>query len=703
MTDDRRQRIIVVPTFAFKIRNPKSEIRNRHWRFYRLIAAVSLALLLVLSLLGPLTPTAPDVATLTTPRIDGSSPTDEREVFPYLPLLERQGDNPNSTWPDISEVLNFDPASDRVRRAIVSSIYAATTSLNQTIAELGLPSKPDPDTLSGIELTYQGLAEGEERPRGVNGLAAMKLVRSLNVTGPRRTEYERDAIDEFQLAAGDAPDTWQFTYNWALANYLVGNYFAAYEGMKSVIDKAEVQYNLLPQFWVGVAALRAGDPGEAIVRLTPVLDKRAPVGSNEALVSLYTRLNTLGREALGDAQWANRDPAAAYRTYFDALRTSNGNTGSGPYGKWLRVGLQQRGYESLLDDMSTLLNTSDALNKDARIHHDRARLLIFLGRGGEAMQEYRRAVELGENDPPLFISYGQALASQGDYNGALGRAQDAIRGLGFDPATIDLKGVARTAADSTSILKDVETSQYLLDANLLRARVFGRQGNTAGLASLVQGITQEAPSLSPTEGGLLLLYGAFANEAGGQNAQARENFSSAWEKLKGLPPGTPGRAAALTGLARTTASTQSVEAALDLLKSNNYDPVSPPTTVATDADAPDILDIGSKLLSQAGRSKEAANTKRVSAVTRNLRDARSLSGVGRQLWTYNGTSVPADAILSAADAERAVGGDASLAVMRYKQAYGLAPRSPLRGTTWEYCMLNRVIRDAPTSTCARRG
>jgi tetratricopeptide (TPR) repeat protein len=501
----------------------------------------------------------------------------------------------------------------------------------------------------------------------------MKLVRSLNVTGLRRTEYERDAIDEFQLAAGDAPDTWQFTYNWALANYLVGNYFAAYEGMKSVIDKAEVQYNLLPQFWVGVAALRAGDPGEAIVRLTPVLDKKAPVGSNEALVSLYTRLNTLGREALGDAQWANRDPAAAYKTYLDALRTSNGNTGSGPYGKWLRVGLQQRGYESLLDDMSTLLNTSDALGKDARIHHDRARLLTFLGRGGEAMQEYRRAVELGENDPPLFISYGQALASQGDYTGALGRAQDAIRGLGFDPATIDLKGVARTAADSTSILKDVETSQYLLDANLLRARVFGRQGNTSGLASLVQGITQEAPSLSPNEGGLLFLYGAFANEAGGQNAQARENFSSAWEKLKGLPPGTPGRAAALTGLARTTASTQSVDAALDLLKSNNYDPVSPPTTVATDADAPDILDIGSKLLSRAGRSKEAANTIRVSAVTRNLRDARLLSGVGRQLWAYNGTLVPADAILSAADAERAAGGDTSLAVMRYKQAYGLAP------------------------------
>ena len=668
----RRPRIQVQDTKSARVARVEGAGSSK-LEMHRLIAAIALALLLVLSILGPLTPTAPDIATFTTPRINGAVSSDEREIFPYLPLAVRQGANPASVWPDISAVLSFDPASDRVRRAVVSGIYASSSgNIDQTIAETGLASRPDPETLSAIELDYQGMAEGDQRPRGVNGLAAMKLVRSLNVTGQKRTEYERDAIDEFQSASGMDKETWQFTYNWSLANFLVGNYSAAFEGMKSVVADAEAEYRLLPQFWVGVSALRAGDPGEAIVRLTRVINTQPPAGSNEALLRLYAQLNTLSREALGDAQWANRDPASAYKTYFDVLRT--GTTGSGPYSKWLRLGLQQRGYEGLLGDMSTLLGASDALNKDARLHHDRARLLTFLGRVDEAMPEYRRAVELGENDPLLLISYGQALASQGDYNAALSRAQDAIRGLGYDPATVNLTSVARVAADGTTPLNDVEIAQNLLDANLLRARVFGRQGNTGALANLVQGITQEAPSLSPTEGGLLLLYGAFANEAGGQAAQARDQFNSAWDRLKGLPAGTAGRAAALVGLARTTAATQSVTAALDLLKANNYDPVAPPPTVATDTDAPDILFIGSRLLSQAGRTREAANAIRVSAVTRNLLDARALSGgVGRQLWTYIGTNVPAEAILSAADTERAASGATGLAAMRYKQAYGLAP------------------------------
>jgi tetratricopeptide (TPR) repeat protein len=597
---------------------------------------------------------------------------DERAVFPYLPFIERQQANPNSAWPDVSEVLSFDPGSDRVRRAIVGSIYAATTTIKQTIAETGLPSRPSADQLADVERAYLEISEGADSHRGVNGLAALRLISALNAPPSERAVFEKDAIFGFQTAAGQSPGTWQYTYNWALANFLAGNYAAAYEGMKEIIPSAEKDLNLLPQFWVGLAALRGGDPGEAIVRLTPASTKQAPLGGNEAFTALYGRLNVLSREALGDAQWANRDPVAAYKTYFDTLRAGTGSTESKPYAKWLRLGLQQRGYESLLSDMSILLNTSDALGKDARVHHDRARLLTFLGRGDEAMQEYSRAVELGESDAPLLISYGQALESRGDYNGALTKAQDAIKRLGADPGTVNLTSVARAAADSTSLLSDRETAQYLLDANMLRARVFGKQGNTNAVTSLAQGITQEAPSLSPTEGGLLLLYGALANEAAGQNAQARDGFNSAWDKLKGLPTGTGGRASALVGLARSTAASQGVAAALDVLKANGYDPVSLPATVATDADAPDILYAGSKLLSQAGRDKEAANALRVSAVARNLQDVRTSSGVGRQLWTFNGEVVPADDILAVAAAER-VSGNTGLAVMRYKQAYSLAP------------------------------
>jgi tetratricopeptide (TPR) repeat protein len=651
---------------------PRSAAAKTKLEIHRLIAAISLALLLALSLLWPRNPEAPNYESFTTPRIDGSLPLDERAVFPYLPFIERQQANPSSSWPDVSEVLSFDPDNDRVRRAIVGGIYASTSSLKQTIAESGLPSNPSAEQINDLEFTYGEQTSGPTSQRGLNGLSAIRLIRALNAPESERAGFEKDAIYGFQTAAGEAPATWQYTYNWALANFLAGNYTAAYEGMKQIIPAAETDLNLLPQFWVGLAALRAGDPGEAIVRLTAASMKRAPSGGNEAFASLYGRLNVLSTEALGDAQWANRDPVAAYRTYFDILRAGTGTTESKPYAKWLRLGLQQRGYESLLDDMSTLLKTSDALGKDARLHHDRARLLTFLGRGDEAMQEYSRAVELGENDAPLLISYGQALESRGDYNGALTKAQDAIRQLGADPGTVNLTSVARAAANSTALLNDRETAQYLLDANMLRARVFGKQGNTSAVASLVQGITQEAPSLSPNEGGLLLLYGALANEAAGQSEQARDGFNSAWDKLKGLPAGTAGRASALVGLTRTTAASQSVTAALDVLKSNGYDPAAPPATVATDADAPDILYAGSKLLSQAGRDKEAANALRVSVVARNLQDVRTSSGVGRQLWTFNGEVVPADDILAVAAAERA-SGNSELAVMRYKQAYGLAP------------------------------
>jgi tetratricopeptide (TPR) repeat protein len=652
----------------------KSVAATTRLEIHRLIAALSLALLLALSVLWPHTPAAPNRDSFITPRIDGTISLDERAVFPYLPFIERQQANPNSSWPDVSEVLGFDPDNDRVRRAIVGGIYASTSSIKQTIAESGLPSNPSTLQIEDLEFTYGEQTSGPSSQRGLSGLSAIRLIRALNAPQSQRAGFEKDAIYGFQTAAGEAPQTWQYTYNWALANFLAGNYTSAYEGMKQIIPAAENDLNLLPQFWVGLAALRAGDPGEAIVRLTAASIKQAPTGpgANEAFRALYGRLNVLSREALGDAQWANRDPVAAYNTYFDILRSGTGTTESKPYAKWLRLGLQQRGYESLLDDMSTLLNTSDALGKDARLHHDRARLLTFLGRGDEAMQEYSRAVELGESDAPLLISYGQALESRGDYNGALTKAQDAIKRLGADPGTVNLTSVARAAADSTSLLSDRETAQYLLDANLLRARVFGKQGNASAVASLVQGITQEAPSLAPNEGALLLLYGALANEAAGQNAQARDGFNSAWDKLKVLPAGTPGRASALVGLARSTAASQGVAAALDVLKSNGYDPASPPATVATDADAPDILYAGSKLLSQAGRDKEAANALRVSAVARNLQDVRTSSGVGRQLWTFNGEVVPADDILAVAASERA-SGSTELAVMRYKQAYGLAP------------------------------
>ena len=114
--------------------------------------------------------------------------------------------------------------------------------------------------------------------------------------------------------------------------------------------------NKLIPFWMGVAALRSGDPGLAITRFNDGLSQQAPVGAKDEIKAQYDQARTLALEGLGDAQWANRDPATAYKTYYDIL--SLGNTDdAGLYGKWLRLGLQQHAYEKLLDDMAGLETT----------------------------------------------------------------------------------------------------------------------------------------------------------------------------------------------------------------------------------------------------------------------------------------------------------------------------------------------------------
>jgi tetratricopeptide (TPR) repeat protein len=626
----------------------------------------------------PATGSSPDPSIFITPQIDGRGSVMmalngaqlERAVFPYVNFTERS--TSPALWPSIADVLYYEPSDLRVRKAIVGEIYASTAgNLDIKLRDTGLEAAPPPDKLQGIETVYQSFMNDPQRSaRGWNGLAAMLLVRSLSATPQERVELERLAIGGFQSAIEEEPATWQFTYNWALANLLAGNYAQAYEGFKGVVTKAQAERNLLPPFWMGLAALRGGDPGEAVVRFTEVRNIQIPAGGNQAFENLYNEVRRLGRQGLGDAQWANRDVQAAYNTYFETLRAGEGNPTL--YSKWLLLGLQQRGYEGLLEDLNTLA-FSPAYANDARVHHDRARLLTFLGRHDEAMGAYRHALKLGGNDPGLHVSYGQALLSTGDHNGALVQAQEAVRGLGKDPASVDLTGVARTATMTNTTTADLMVAQQLLDANLLRARAWGARGDLGAVQTLLQGIVQGAGMLPASEAGLLHLYAGFAAEAAGVPDQARQAYAEAWQTLKGLPAGSPGRAAALAGLARTTAAaTGNPQAGLELLATNGYDPAEPRPSAVTDADAPDVLYQGALLLQAAGRHDDAANAMRVAAIAQNLQDARLVTGVGRPLWSANGTNVPAGGQLAAADALRE-GPDRGLAVMRYKAAYGLDP------------------------------
>ena len=644
---------------------------------HRALASVVLALMTVLALFTPMSHAAPDPAPFLTPRIDGSgsilqaggsSADIERSLFSYVTFIERSAESTSVGWPEPAAALRFDPTDPRTRLAIIGEIYASTSGgLDRKLRDTGIETHPSPNKLQEYEDAYAQFFEGDEKGgRGANGLSAISLLRSMTAEGEERDRFERRALNGFREAINQNTEIWQYTYNWALANLLVGNYAEASEGMRVISNEAFKENEVLASFWSGVAALRMGDPGEAIQVLTPLVNVQAPAGGNEAFSQLFVELNSLSREALADAQWANRNPSGAYRTYFDTLLLADADPGL--YGKWLRLGLEMGAYEKLAADMATL-ETSPSFRNYSRIHHDRARLLDLLGRRGEADGEYKEALRL-ENDPGLLVAYGQSLESRGDHSGALLQADEAIRKLSKDPATADLSTVARATAASASLV-DKSTAQQLLDANLLRARAWGKQGNTQAVESLAQFIVQNAEGLAPEQVGLLHLYAAFAYESGGMTDKARESYGAAWERLKGSTPGAAGRGAALAGLARMTAAASNSSDAIKVLSDNGYDPTTPAKSIALDPDAPDIMLQGAALLRQAGKPKEAANAMRIASITGNLRDSKVSIGLRRPLWAANGTSVTSGLALQAADAIRE--GDGPLTTARYRQAIYLNP------------------------------
>ncbi|MEO6458111.1 MAG: hypothetical protein ABIO92_07525 [Chloroflexia bacterium] len=643
---------------------------------HRALASLVLALMMLLTLFAPLVQPGSDPTPFLTPRIDGSgsilqaggAANDiERSLFSYSTFVDRSVDSTGTSWPEVIAALRFDPTDTRARMAIVGQMYASTSgALNMRLKETGIESRPSPIKLQEYEDAYRPFFESDERGgRGSNGLSAMALMRSLTAEGEERRRLELLAIDGFREAINQNADIWQYTHNWALANMLVGNYAQANEGMRVVTNRAAEDNDLLAGFWSGLAALRIGDPGEAIQVFTPLSNRQAPPGGNDTFNELFVTLRTLSREGLADAQGANRDPSGAYRTYFDTLLL--GEIDSALYSKWLRLGLQLGAYEKLAADMSSL-TTSSGFRNDSRIRHDRARLLDLLGRRGEAESEYKEALRL-ENDPGLLIAYGQSLESRGDHDGALAQAREVILKLNNDPETADLSSVARVATTFATPV-DISTAQQLLDANLLRARAWGRQGNAVAVESLAQRIVQNAEGLTPEQVGLLYLYAGFANESAGLADKARESYSAAWDRLKASPPGTVGRGEALAGLERTTTG-EDPSNALKVLSDNGYNPNAPAKSLTLDPDAPDIMLQAGVLLRAGGQEKEAANAMRVASILSNLRDVRALSGIGRPIWAANGTSAPFGLALQAAGAARE--GDGWLAAARYRQAISLDP------------------------------
>ena len=247
-----------------------------------------------------------------------------------------------------------------------------------------------------------------------------------------------------------------------------------------------------------------------------------------------------------------------------------------------------------------------------------------------------------------------------------------------------MAAVATAEVTGTTASRCMRATRSCSTPNFLRAGAWSKQGDSTAINSLVTNITNGANGQPANVAGLLYLYGGYAYEAAANAAsgdtaadyyaKASDTYKQAWDKLKDQPSGAQGRAASLTGEARTAALAKgkSAQDGLAILKQGGYDPAAISPKVSTDPDAPDILYAGALLLEKAGQQKEAINAYRVSAVVRNLHDAEGFLGAGRPLWMGNGTSVPAQALLQAGDAARRDPSvDPGIVVMRYKQAYGL--------------------------------
>jgi tetratricopeptide (TPR) repeat protein len=670
------------------VQNSKSPIEA-----HRMVASAGLVLLMLLALFAPLGSTVTDTAPFLAPRIDGAnsvitgatSEDLESVIFPYRTVLERSGGNLQSAWPfNISDALNYEPSSREARIAIVGQIFASSSgSLEIRMKDSGLIVNPEPLVFETLALSYQGMLDIS---KAGNGLAALNLLVTLTArTQEIRYDREREAILGFQQSAIDSPQVWQYTYNWGLANFLTGNYLSAYEAMRSVVNAPETTQFHLIKFWMGLSALRMGEPDEAIRLFNEVIASSPPVGAEENVLASYYEARDLSLEALGDAQWARRDPATAYKTYYDTLLL--GKLTFGLYRKWLRLGLEQHAYERMLVDMSVLASSGIDKDMQGRVHHDRARLLGFLGRASEAQGEYAVALSLnGQDDSSLLISYAQSLLAQGDTGGALAQAERALRILSRDPNAGDMASVASPILTTTAALASRQAAQETLSAHLVRAMAWSKRGEAGPIDNLVSNMTAGADAQAGEVGGLLFLYGGYAYEAAAQAAEgdasaslyakAADTYGKAWARLKGLGSGQPGRAASLAGQARATAlSTGKTPAdGIAVLKAEGYDPLAISPGVANDADAGDVLYQGALLLESAGQGKEAANAYRVAGVVLNLHDAQNFSGVGRPLWTNNGTFNPSSIALRTGDVlRRTPGSDLSQAVFRYKQAYSLSP------------------------------
>jgi Flp pilus assembly protein TadD len=555
---------------------------------YRLLAGALLVILLGITVLAPLGTAPLPASALQAPALAGTTDAfaqifdyraPSQRVTPGTPartvLLRAATDTPQFHDALVGEILRSDSAE-----------AAPQPARNNLLVE-------NPGRWNDMETFYQGTSGGVSGDLGYNGVGLVTALRSTRATGAERTRLIEQALNIFAFVVSAKPNVWYYQYNLALTQMMLGRYGAAV----TVLDELNKQDNSHPEvgFMRGLAALRTGEPNQAIQSWTRVANANAADWSR------------LASEGLSDALAARGDAAAAVTAYHRALETSSGVDWT-LYEKLLRLEVQRGTPETMLpviDSLRARVPGDDQIDLP-RLYYDRGRILALLGQAGPAQAAFDAASGLLPDEPEFHLAQAQVLNASGSARRGLAEAEAALRAAGLDPNTADF-GPAISALTGDAEAQRV--GQAVLGARLAQAAAWGALGMTAQLDALHSGLSTLATS-DAAHAGWYRYYDVATAAAAGRADTARAALDAALAAA-GTAPAAPSKGASLAALVAALPTDQAAAQADDLLKRLGGSLAVP--ALATDAPTAAFYGQLAAKLEAAGRVNEAGPLYRAAA------------------------------------------------------------------------------------------
>ena len=509
--------------------------------YYRLIAAALLVGLLGISILAPLGPAPVAQARLMTPTLDGGGqPFDQ--VFDYRAPAELG----TAGTPPRSALLRAAPDSQRFLAAIAGEIQraqspdsAATPARNDRLVE-------NPQRWGDLETFYGGTMGGATGDFGFNGLGMVKLLRATQATGAQREGLIQEAINLFTPAWQARPNTWFYAYNLALAHIMLGNYGTATTLLDDVlrVDSSRPEV----RFFRGLAALRTGEPAQAILSWNPLVSANDP------------DWGVLAGEGLRDADGARGNAEFAAQGYRQLLDTTPGLDWT-LYDKLLRLEMGRGTTGAMLAMIDTMQgHVPDDIASLPRLLYDRGRILALTGQPGAAQAAFEQGLDMVPNEPAFHLALAQTLLASGNTRQALTEAEAALRAAGADPSAADFgPAIAGLTGDEGAQRR----GRQVLGARAVQAAAWAAHGNTGALDAMGNGLATLATS-DAARAGWYRLFAVQVAAAAGRVDAARAALGPALDAA-GAPPAAPGKGAILNAFATLLTPAQAASEAGALL------------------------------------------------------------------------------------------------------------------------------------------